>query len=97
VSERRLPFGHRPCRPWRAIDVATVFFDTRQPAATRVLPHPRRPVGSRVATRVVEGRLHRRVQLGPAALAGGRFTVVPLVEPRLADWASPLIVEGPVM
>jgi hypothetical protein len=40
VSERRLRFGDRPCKPWRAIDAATAFFDTRQPAATRS-PHTR--------------------------------------------------------
>jgi hypothetical protein len=30
-----LSVGDRPCRPWRAIDAATVFFDTAHPAATR--------------------------------------------------------------
>ena len=35
VRLRRFRFGQRPRRPWRAIEAATVFFDTRQPASTR--------------------------------------------------------------
>lgn len=35
VRDRRLRFGLRPWRPWRAIEAATDFFDTRQPSATR--------------------------------------------------------------
>lgn len=35
VSDRRLRFGDRPTRPWRAIEAATVFTDTAQPASTR--------------------------------------------------------------
>ena len=85
VRQRRLRFGDRPAQTL-AGHRRGHRVDRHLPAGLdEVLEHPRRPVGARRATRVVERRLHRRVELGPALLAGGRFTVVPLVEPRLAD------------
>jgi hypothetical protein len=34
-DERRFRFGQRPWKPWRAIDTATAFTDTFQPASLR--------------------------------------------------------------
>ena len=49
----------------------------------QVREHPRRPIGPRRATGVLERGLHRSVELSPALLTAGGLTVVPLVEPRL--------------
>src|SRR5215204_5060992 len=35
VSQRRFRFGQRPARPWRTIEAATDFFDTRHPVSTK--------------------------------------------------------------
>src|SRR5918995_320183 len=72
VSERRLRFGQRPTRPWRAIEAATVLTDTRQPGLDRVLLPPGRTVAAGVAAGVLEGRLHRRIQIGLASLTNSR-------------------------
>src|SRR4051812_18078678 len=89
VTRLRVGGGERPSRPWRAIDAATVFFDTRPARGDEVLPHPRRPVSARRPTRVVERRAHRGVELPTSLLTRGGFAVVPLVEPRLRHAQPP--------
>ena len=70
-------------RPWRAIESATVFFDTFQPFSTRSSHTLGGPVRARVASRVLERGSHRCVKRHTPNLARGRRAVPPLVERRL--------------